>query len=53
GALDLSNAEGITPIRHKGAEWLMVVFDIGKRSKRKNGCYAFLSYDQITVEPVD
>ncbi len=49
--IDLSNAEGITSIRHKGAEKILIVFDIGQKSKRKNGCFLFLDYDQLKIEP--
>lgn len=49
GDLDLSNAEGITAIRDKGVKKLMLVFDVGNPSKRKNGCYAFLPYDALSI----
>ena len=47
---DLSNAEGITAVSHRGEEKLMVVFDVGNSSKRKNGCYAFISYSQLKTK---
>jgi len=50
GKLDFSNAEGITPVREGGGEKLMVVFDVGDSSKRKNGCYAFIPYSQLKIE---
>ena len=50
GKLDLSNAEGITPIRDGGGEKLMIVFDVGSPSKRNRGCYAVVPYSQLKVE---
>ncbi len=52
GDLDLSNAEGITAIRDRGGKKLMLVFDVGNPSKRKNGCYAFLSYDALNISGI-
>jgi len=50
GKLDLSNAEGIAPIRDRGGEKLMIVFDVGNPSKRNKGCYAIVPYSQLKVE---
>ncbi len=66
GDLDLSNAEGITAICDRGGQGelsllkrgcpgvkkLMLVFDVGNPSKRKNGCYAFLSYDALNISGI-
>jgi hypothetical protein len=49
---DLSNAEGITPLRQKGSEWILIVFDTGGWSKRKDGYYLLLAYDQLEVDPI-
>ena len=51
---DLSNAEGIAPIRHQGKDLIMLAFDNGHKSKRHKGCYAFLTYEQLKVSsPAD
>ncbi|VAW49056.1 hypothetical protein MNBD_GAMMA04-908 [hydrothermal vent metagenome] len=47
--LDLSNAEGITPVLIGGEKKLMFVFDVGSATKRNKGCYAFLPYEQLKV----
>jgi len=49
---NLSKAEGITPIHHNGIERIMIAFDVGKKTKRKKGCYLFLTYDQLNIDPV-
>ncbi|VAW46117.1 hypothetical protein MNBD_GAMMA04-1167 [hydrothermal vent metagenome] len=49
GKLDLSNAEGITPVLIGGEKKLMFVFDVGSATKRNKGCYAFLPYEQLKV----
>ena len=49
---NLSKAEGITPIRHNDIERVMITFDVGKKSKRKKGCYLFLTYDQLNIDPI-
>ncbi len=50
GKLDLSNAEGITPILIGGEKKIMFVFDVGNTSKRHNGCYAFVPYEQLKID---
>lgn len=45
--IDLSKAEGVTPVRHNGMEHIMLVFDSGRRSSGRNGEYMFLSYGQL------
>lgn len=45
--IDLSKAEGVTPVRHNGTEHIMLVFDSGRKSKGRNGEYMLLSYDQL------
>jgi len=48
----MSKAEGISPIRIKGKEMVLVVFDTGKRPLARDGKYLVLSYDQLAIDPV-
>ncbi|MCF6345884.1 MAG: DUF3616 domain-containing protein [Thiomicrorhabdus sp.] len=50
GKLDLSNAEGITSVQSRGKQKLMIVFDVGHQSKRKNGCHVFIDYSQLNID---
>lgn len=45
--IDLSKAEGVTPVRYNGTDQIMLVFDNGRRSRGKNGQYMLLSHDQL------
>ncbi len=48
----LSKAEGITPVRIKGKNKFLIVFDTGSRPLGKDGKYLLLDYDQIKIDPV-
>lgn len=48
---DIANAEGITPVRYKGQERLLMVFDDGRASKGKGAHYLLLAYEQLMLDP--
>jgi len=47
----LTRAEGISPVTLNGEEWVMIVYDDGKKKKGKGGHYTILRYEQLSVAP--
>ncbi len=46
---DLANAEGICPVIIAGESLLLLVFDDGDKQSQKGAHYAFLAYEQLTI----